>query len=219
MRKTILRLGLSALLVLGLGVSARADTIIQYQGPHPIDSSLGRGMCFIEGPHFHSYEPGNTIQFVRVGDDWAFIGDPVEYDPGAPKYGYYGHHPIFWVDAPDAYCSITGPHYHWNAPPPELGFQLKGGVYWYVGKQPDPYKGTPRTELDQYYTTVKVAHPVVTVAPPVGFVGVVVTLPGIYVAPPVLRVETPGVIVVPGGHGWGHGWGHGRGHRGAEWDD
>lgn len=222
MRKAIVCLGVSSLLVFGLGGRARADSIIEYQGPHPIDPRLSQGMCYLEGPHFHSYGPHNEILYAHVGKYWAFIGDPVEYEPRAPKYGYYGHHPMFWLEEPEPYCFITGPHYHLYAPPPELAFKLKGGVYWYVGSQPDSYEDEVNKDLDEYYATVKVAHPVVTVSPPQGFIGVVLTVPAVRIAPPVIRVRTPGVIMIQG-HGWGHGWGHGRGHdRGHgddEWDD
>ncbi len=221
MKRVFLSLGVSALLL--VAGPARAGSIVEYQGPHPIDPELSRGLCQLEGPHFHSYEPHLEKLYVQVGPYWAFVGDPVEFEPKAPKHGYYGHHPIFWVEAEEEepYCFITGPHYHSYAPPPQLAFKLKGGVYWYVGKHPESYEDDVNDDLDEHYTEVKVAHPVVAVAPPVGFIGVVVAAPAIHVVPPsiqitapAIRVRTPGVVVVDG-HGWGHGWGHGKG----KWKD
>jgi hypothetical protein len=214
MRRLAVFLGVCCLC---LGLAGRASAggeVIEYLGPHPMASSLGRGMCFIEGPHIHAYAPEKPVLYVQAGPSWVFVGDPTEFDTVTPKYAYYGHHPVFWVDAPEGvafepYCYITGPHYHWFAPPPALAFKLKGGAYWFVGKHPAWYKGRVHRHLDEYYVGVHLAHPVITVAPPVGFVGVVIGAPTINVG-----FGFPGFGVVVDGPGYyGPGYrGHGRGH-------
>ncbi len=224
MRRAISTLTLSALLTLGAGGGARADTLVEYLGPHPIDPGLATGMCYITGPHVHAYAPTNPVLYTHVDGGWAFIGDPVEFEPVTPRYGYYGHHPIFWVDGPELYCYISGPHYHLEAPPPGAGFKQKGSVYWYVGEQPSWYKQRVNNDLDQHYAAVHIVHPVVTATPPVGFVGVVVGLPSV-------TIGVPGVIIAPAapvfvpvveeheGHHHGHGWEHRKGHGHREWED
>ncbi|HEY3355863.1 MAG TPA: hypothetical protein VGQ83_21600 [Polyangia bacterium] len=225
MRRAHLCFGI-ACLVLALAGPAAADTVvIEYLGPHPIDPQLAKGMCFIDGPHVHAYRPHKEVLYVNVGGQHAFVGDPTEFEPAAPKFAYYGHHPVFWLDAPDHYCFITGPHYHWQAPPAALQFQLKGGAYWFVGAHPGWYKARAHKRLDTHYAHVHLVHPVIAVAPPVGFIGVVVGAPSVHVG-----VGFPGfgVVMEPGyyegrgkykhhgprGNAWGyrgHGGGHGRG--------
>jgi hypothetical protein len=225
-KRTISKLALASLLALGAAGRARGDTVVEYLGPHPIDAAVASGMCYIPGPHVHAYAPSNPVLYAHVDGGWAFIGDPVEFEHDAPRYGYYGHHPIFWVDAPELYCYITGPHYHWDAPPPGAGFKQKGGVYWYTGEQPGWYR--PTRDLDEHYAAVRVVHPVVNVAPPVGFVGVVVGLPSVTITAPSVTIGVPGVVVGPAvpvivpeerenwhGHGRGHWKKHGRG----KWED
>jgi hypothetical protein len=211
-----LALGLLAL----SAAEARAD-VIEFRGAHPIDPVLAKGMCFIEGPHVHSYQPHKAALYVQAPGGWAFVGDPVEFEPDAPKFGYYGHHPLFWLQGGEHYCYITGPHYHWHAPPATLAFKLKGGVHWYVGKHPAWYKARVHKHLDQHYAAIHVVHPVVTVAPPVGFVGVVIGAPGVVIGGPGVHVGWPGFVVgghphgkvkVKHGHGWGHYKGRGKGH-------
>jgi len=201
-------------LLLGLAGSARADGVVHYVGAHPIDPKLHKGMCFIDGPHVHAYAPHLPVLYAQVGGAWAFVGDPTEFEPTAPRYAYYGHHPLFWIEGTgDQYCFITGPHYHWQVPPPTLEFKLKGGAYWYVGKHPGWYKQHAHRHLDEHYAEIHLVHPVIAVAPPVGFVGVVIGAPGVHV-----DVGWPGVgvLVGPPGHykvkhhGPPHGkaWGH-----------
>jgi hypothetical protein len=232
----------AAIVALGVGGQARAEAI-RYRGPHPVAPALARGMCHIEGPHLHAYEPHKSVLYVYQGGEWNFIGDPVEFDAETPKFGYYGHHPTFWaepgIDVDDAtrphfYCYISGPHHHWYAPPPTLSFQTKGNVFWYVGTPPPYYRTRWRrhSPIDEHYRAAVVVRPVVTVAPPVGFVGVYVGghAHGAVVAPGVdVQVQVPGIGVVFGGGGhprrghapaWGRrghaphgGRGHAKGHR------
>ena len=212
-----------ALALLALPAAARAD-VIHYVGPHPIQPKLAKGMCYIEGPHFHVYKPHKQLLYVQVEDNWAFIGDPTEYEPAAPKFAYYGHHPIFWTGTvgPDEvhinhYCYITGPHHHWYQPPPVMKFKQKGNVYWYVGKRPKWYKEryARYKPVDEYYASasVTIVRPVVTVVPPSGYVGFYIGAGGharVYggaaasfdVPPPGLHVHIgvggPGPVVVGG---------------------
>jgi len=198
---------------------ARAD-IVHYIHPHPMPPGVGQGMCHIEGPHIHSFRPAKPVLYVEVEGQYAFIGDPTEFEPKARKYAYYGHHPVFWVDAPgevEHYCYITGPHYHLYAPPPELKFTAKGGVYWYVGAHPGWYRKRYKKyrPVDRYYASVRIARPVVTVEPPEGFVGVYIGAGGrarvhghvgggVHIVPPPppgidVNIHLPGVGVVFGG--------------------
>lgn len=182
--------------------------IVHFEGPHPVAPDVHRGMCHVEGPHVHAYAPHKPVLYVQVKDHWTFVGDPTEFDREAPRYAYHSHHPVFWVDAeadPDAeiehYCYISGPHHHWYAPPPRFRFELKGGVYWYVAAHPRWYRERWRKHraIDDHYATVVIHRPVVTVEPPVGFVGVVVgpgghrvhgrVHGGVYVAPPHVDVD------------------------------
>lgn len=209
---------------LALTGSARADAIVHFEGPHPIHPTTHKGMCMIEGPHVHSYLPHKPVLYVKVKGHWSFIGDPVEFEPESPKYLYHSHHPVFWADVDgdvatvDNYCYITGPHYHMYAPPPEMKFVLKGGVYWYVGARPAWYEARWRRHrhINRHYAVVHVPRPVITVEPPVGFIGVAVgpgvhghahghvgVRGGVHVAPPRVGIDVhlPGVGVVFGpGH-------------------
>jgi hypothetical protein len=220
MRRTLLLFTVVAWLALTGNV--RADVIVHYDGPHPIDPGTHKGMCMIEGPHVHSYRPHKPVLYVKVKGHWSFIGDPVEFEPEGPKYLYHSHHPVFWIDEDgdpttvDHYCYITGPHYHVYAPPPEMKFVLKGGVYWYVGDRPTWYEARwrRRRHINRHYAVVHVPRPVITVEPPVGFVGVVVgpgvhahghvgVRGGVHVVPPRVGIDVrlPGVGVVFGpGH-------------------
>lgn len=192
-------LGLATLvLLLGAGTSARATGGVQYLGPHPVDPSVHAGMCYIDGPHIHAYVPTKKVLYVRSGAQWAFVGDPVEFEASAPKYLYNSHHPLFWVGAEGAevehYCYITGPHYHWYEPPKSLSFKLKGGVYWYVGAHPPWYQRRWRRHrrIDNYYAHVSIPRPTITITPPTGFV--------VYAG-----AQVGGGVVVGGGGGGGIG--------------
>lgn len=150
-----------------------------YAGPHPIHKRVLKGMCYIPVPHVHNYAPANPLLYVRTGKHHNFVGDPVEHELEAPRYAYYGHHPVFWVQKRGAakhYCYITGPHHHWYKPPGHLKFKQKGNAYWYVGGHPAWYKKDhPRAKmLRTHYHSIGIPLPEVKVAAPVGFVGVVV---------------------------------------------
>ncbi|MFZ5786098.1 MAG: hypothetical protein ACOY3Y_06620 [Acidobacteriota bacterium] len=224
---------LIAAILLGLTAGeARAD-LVGYLGPHPVDPGLTKGMCQIDGPHLHAYAPHKPVLYVEAGGQWAFIGDPVEFEAAAPKHAYYGHHPTFWVETPDGlepaargrhYCYISGPHHHWYPPPATLSFKLKGGAYWYVGPVPAWYqrKWRRRSPLDDHYHAVVLVRPQVVVdVPPPGYVGIyfgggggaVVGGGAVHVGGPrvEVRVPVPGIGISIGGGGYGGG-GYGGGY-------
>ena len=211
--------GLVGLWLLCSGAMARAE-IVHYLHPHPMPPGVSKGMCYIEGPHVHSFRPHKPLLYIEVNGGHAFIGDHTEFAPEEKKYAYYGHHPVFWVDKPGKvqhYCYITGPHHHYYPPPPEMKFEVKGGVYWYVGAHPGWYRKRYRRyrPVDRYYARAHIIRPVVTVQPPVGFVGVYIGAGGRarahgrihggvhVVAPPPpgidINIHLPGVGVVVGG--------------------
>jgi hypothetical protein len=156
--------------------------VIRFVGPHPIDPTLQKGLCEIEGPHLHAYEPHKKVLYVKAGPAWAFVGDPTEFDREAPKVVYYGHHPAFWAEVDDTglpsraevryYCYISGPHHHLYPPPSDLAFKEKGSAYFFVGAHPTWYKARAHHDLDRHYATVEIVHPVVTVSPPEGYIEV-----------------------------------------------
>ncbi len=216
-------------LLLGAGTPAHAQ-VIHYQGPHPLPPRLGKGMCWIEGPHVHRYAPHQALLYVRVGPAYVFVGDPVEFEDDTPRYAYYGNHPVFWFRPGHGrvghhYCYIHGPHFHWYAPPArvEAKYKRKGGVLWYVGPHPKWYRkhNWRARAWDHHYRRHKFHHPVVSVAPPSGWVGVVVSAPGVKV-----KVGIGGYIKaglkIGGGRGhwhpgmghWRHGMKRGHYHRG-----
>ena len=209
---------------------ARAE-LVRYLGPHPISPTVMKGMCHIEGPHIHDYIPHKPLLYVHAGDNWAFVGDPTEFETETPRFSYYGHHPAFWANAevggPQPHvCYISGPHHHWYAPPPEVNFVARGGAYWYVGAMPPGYvqRWHRHSPMDDYYghVVLMVPRPIITIAPPEGYVGFYFG-PGYhgyrggYYGPGVgVRIGGPGVYIGGGGRGRYHGgpaWG-GRGHGG-----
>lgn len=197
-------LGLPAALCLMFTMIGTAwGDVIHYHGSHPLPQGH-QGLCVIEGPHVHQYQPHKPILYVKSGVNWVFVGDPVEFEPETNKHTYYGHHPVFWDHAHGApievehYCYITGPHHHLYAPPPKIEFKLKGGAYWYVGAHPGWYKKRRRKHryIDHHYATVSLHRPVISVEPPAGFLGVVVgphghVHGGVHVASPRVQVNLP----------------------------
>ena len=70
-----------ALVVFLVGSTAAAHAgVVRYLGPHPLAPGVGKGMCYIEGPHVHSYFPHKALLYVRTGSAFVFIGDPVEFE-------------------------------------------------------------------------------------------------------------------------------------------
>ncbi len=68
-----------------------------YKGPHPIhvDAEVGGDpqvvYCYLEGPHFHYFQPPEGPEFKMVGDAYFYVGDP----------------PQAFVDARPAYVGIN----------------------------------------------------------------------------------------------------------------
>jgi hypothetical protein len=244
MRTTRLLLALAlASTSLGLAAAdARADQQVSYIGMHPV---AGGGFCYIEADHVHVYAPAAKAKVMyRMNDDaYQFVGDPVAFQYEGPRYTYQGHHPIevdhaVGVEAPGAhveYCYLNGAHYHYWYPAPHAAFEVKGGVYWYVGPFAPEYKLHKKkyVVINAVYEPIVYERPVIAVAPPVGFVGVGVVGGvgvgagvgagvgvgagisagvGIEVQAPVIEVGLPGVIIETDHHHH-HGHGHGHGHK------
>jgi hypothetical protein len=217
---------LFVLCIVGAAGAAQAR-VVHYTEPHPVAPGVHKGMCHIEGPHIHAYKPHKPVLYVQIGGHYSFVGDPVEFEveeaaadddePRRPRFAYHSHHPVFWVTPAGAeiehYCYINGPHHHWYRPPPRMRFKRKGGVYWYVGARPRWYRKRwrKRRHINRHYAEVHFTRPVVTVAPPVGFISVGIgphgrahaygSEGGVYVSPPRARVRVrgPGVhLRVPG---------------------
>ncbi|MCA9663979.1 MAG: hypothetical protein KC503_00280 [Myxococcales bacterium] len=224
--------------LLAAPAAARADVVVHYIDPHPLPPQLHKGMCFIEGPHVHAYQPHKTVLYIKRAGGYTFVGDPVEFEPSGPRHAYHGHHPVFWIDddpavAIEHYCYIRGPHYHWQAPPAGVAFKIKSDVAFYVGPKPTWYRAryAHYRPLAAYYVAVHLPRPVVVVHPPVGYVEV--NLWGLAPPPPPhvgggvhvgvgIRVPSVGVffgggrrgrrVYRRGGPPYGRAWGHRR-HR------
>ena len=185
MSKRTTRLTLVAALAfaaLGLSASdARAGEQVSYVGMHPIPTG---GFCYIEAGHVHVYGPSAKAKVMyRMNDDgYQFVGDPVAFQYDGPRYTYQGHHPIdvdyaagIEVEAPDVeYCYLNGPHFHHWYPEPHAAFEVKGGVYWYVGPFAPEYKLHRKrwVGINAVYEPIVYERPVIAVAPPAAFVGV-----------------------------------------------
>ncbi len=180
----------------------KAPSQVRFVGVHPIARVHGGGLCHIELPHVHVYEPvGERVQYRDHDGDHFFVGDPVAYGWDGDKHAYYGHHPIdvdVVVGGHDQteYCYLDGAHYHAYAPPPELAFEVRAGASWYVGDVPDVYLAGRKTydAIDVIYEPIVYPRPVVVVedAPP-QWIGVTVHahLPAVVVDAPAVVVEAP----------------------------
>jgi hypothetical protein len=189
---------------------------IKYVGQHPLPAELGGGFCYIEFPHVHVFTPAEPEILYRVhAGAYLFVGDPVAHGYDGPKHAYYGPHPIR-VEAAviddddrgddDVYCYIEGPHYHEYAPPAEVKFTLRDGVYFYVGDYPEVFvREQPRYHrINVHYKPIKYQRPVVIVTPPPEW------HPPVYeaevdVVPAHADVIVPGAVVVPAHTGHPHG--------------
>ena len=222
-----------ALLELSAADARAAGEQVSYVGMHPIPAG---GFCYIEAAHVHIYAPSaRTKVMYRMNDNaYEFVGDPVAFQYDGPRYTYQGHHPInvdyaAGIETPGAeveYCYLNGPHYHSWYPEPTAAFEVKGGVYWYVGPFAPEYKLHHKryVAINAVYQPIVYERPVIAVAPPVGFVGVgvvggvgvgagvgvvggvgVSAGVGIEVQAPVIEVGLPGVIIEDGHHHHHHG--------------
>src|SRR5215510_8971230 len=145
---------LVALLFLAAPAVAGSGQQVRYVGIHPLPKSEGGGMCYIEGPHVHIFD-ADKIQYRDHQGANYFVGDPVAYGYDGQRYAYKGHHPIHvnvvvGDDYPDdEYCYISGPHYHYFAPPDGPEFKIVGGAYFYVAEPPRAYVAAP-DDADQH---------------------------------------------------------------------
>ena len=65
-----------------------------YKGNHPIhvEAVVGDGVpdeeyCYIDGPHFHPFQPVEGPEFKLVGNAYFFVGEPPHaYIEGRPRY-------------------------------------------------------------------------------------------------------------------------------------
>ncbi len=211
---------LTLILVFGLTLFAaeRAEARqYRYIGPHPLSAHR---FCPIQGPHVHGRPPYRRVLFREYDRQYYFVGDPVAYGWEGDRYVYEGHHPIH-VEAiighpAIEFCYLDGPHYHAFSPAPQERFVVKGGVYWYVGRMPGRYRRERETyaPINTVVAEVHYARPVVTVAPPAGYVNLRVSTPHVQVRavpPPVfVPLPVPGIVVERGHRGHSHG----RHHRG-----
>jgi|GEM_PF-4009233 len=237
MRILLLMVSLTFLGTPAIATDPRGTTIVEYYGPHPIDPGVNGGLCTIQGAHMHSYRPQDEVLYVNDGPYWTFVGDPTEFEPEAPAaHSYYGHHPVWWTNAPgEHYCYITGPHHHGYAPAGRDKFVERGGAYWFVGAQPVWYERRKRKhDMDGHYGRHAIVRPIITVEPPTGWIGVRLGIGGaalgIEFGAPVVVLPSPVIFVDDDHHHrpkWkkhkddhhyrgkdkhkGHGKGHGKG--------
>ncbi len=176
---------------------------VRYAGVHPVAKGEGGGMCHIEAPHVHIYQP-NKLEYRVHEDNNVFVGDPVAYGWEGPRHAYKGHHPVqvnvvAGVGAPNThYCYLDGGHYHSWEPPEGPEFKVVGDAYFYVGEPPAAYVDARPAYIgiNATYRPLVYTRPVVEVAAPAGWIGARVDVggPAVVVAPRG-RVVTPGVVV------------------------
>jgi len=209
-----------AVLCLAAPALAGSGKQVRYVGIHPLPKSEGGGICYIEGPHVHIFDV-DKVQYRDHRGAKYFVGDPVAYGYDGPRYAYKGHHPIHvdvvvGDDQPDdTFCYITGPHYHYFAPPEGPEFKVSGDAYFYVGEPPRAYVDArpAMMKINAVYQPIVYDRPVITVDAPVGWIGaraefmapsagVVVEGPAAaaVVAPPRAGVTVQGYIPMPSLH-------------------
>jgi hypothetical protein len=145
-----------------------------FYGHHPIAGAPG-AICYMEGPHYHSYAPPEEPGY-KVDNGVAFY---VGTFP--PAYYKEGPHRAKLVAADYRPYATLRPTVT-VAPPPE----------WH----PEPWVHVNAPGVVVAPPGVEVNAPGVVVAPP----SVEVHAPGVYVAPPPrVEVHAPGVVVAPPG--------------------
>jgi len=187
--------------------TASAGRQVRYIGIHPLPKAEGGGICYIEGPHVHVYD-ADKVQYRDHRGAHYFVGDPVAYGYDGQRYAYKGHHPIHVSvvvgdsEPDDEYCYLSGPHYHYFAPPEGPEFQLAGGAYFFVGEPPHAYvEARPALmKINAVYQPLVYERPVVTVDAPVGWIGARAefAVPAVVVAsPPPAPVVVAPTVVAP----------------------
>jgi hypothetical protein len=178
-----------AWIIVGAGIvggtsTAQADHH-RYVGHHPISAKPGDGFCYIEFPHVHTYAPAKAKVLYRPSaEGYYFVGDPIAFGYDGDKHQYHGAHPIqvdnvvLGVETHEPqveWCYLKGPHFH-SHPAGEAGFEVKGDVYWYVGKYPPEFRANQKAyaQINAVYRPIVYTRPVIEVAPPEGYVDVFV---------------------------------------------
>lgn len=177
-----------------------------YKGPHPIHMDMlvggdpGVEYCYLEGPHYHHFEPPEGPDFKVVGDAYFYVGAP----------------PHAFIEARPAYVGINAlyrpivyrrPVVEVEAPVGWVGARAEFVGPGVVGSQRGMFMA-PRPGV--YVETEFYAPP-----PPTVHFGIEVG------GPPVMVRERPGAVIVPRGeyehrehehrehehrdHGHGHG--------------
>ena len=194
-----------AWLGLGAGAALAADgKQVRYIGIHPLPKADGGGICYIEGPHVHIYAPSGEADKIQYRDRHGanyFVGDPVAYGYDGKRYAFKGHHPIHVAavvgddDPGDVYCYITGPHFHYFAPPDGPDFKIAGDAYFYVGDPPRAYVDArpAMMKINAVYQPLTYERPVVEIDAPVGWIGARAEFlaPAVVVAPPAAVIVAP----------------------------
>jgi hypothetical protein len=186
---------------------ARAGQV-KFAAQHPVPKAVAAedSFCYIDVPHVHIYEPDHAKVLYRQHEGaYHFVGDPAAFGYEGPKHGYYGHHPVevdpaVYVDVDvepvTEFCYLDGPHFHDDAPPAGVNFELKGGAYWYIGKYPKDYHKHKKhyTQINIIYKPIVYVRPVVVVEAPAGYLGPIldvhITVPTVEVG-----IGLPGVII------------------------
>jgi hypothetical protein len=169
---------------------------VRFAGIHPVPKGEGGGICYLEAPHVHIYQP-NKVEYRVVAENNVFVGDPVAYGWDGPKHAYKGHHPVevnvvAGVGAPTThYCYLNGPHFHSFEPAPGPEFKVVGDAYFYVGEPAPLYLEARPTYIgiNATYEPIVYTRPVVEVEPPALWIGV---RPGFAVVAPVVVDTHPG---------------------------
>jgi hypothetical protein len=198
-RSILVLLALVTLVLLAAPAAAGGGKQVRYVGIHPMPRSEGGGICYIEGPHVHIYD-ADRIQYRDHRGANYFVGDPVAYGYDGPRYAYKGHHPIHVnvvvgdQDPDDEYCYLSGPHFHYFAPPDGPEFKLAGGAYFYVGEPPRAYvEARPAMmRINTVYQPLVYERPQVTIEAPVGWIGARAEF-----AAPAVVVAPPSAVIVP----------------------
>jgi hypothetical protein len=176
---------------------------VRFAGIHPVPKGDGGGVCHIEGPHVHVYQP-NKLEYRVVADNNVFVGDPVAYGWDGDKHAYKGHHPVqvnvvAEVGPPTThYCYLNGAHYHAWEPPEGPDFKVVGDAYFYVGT-PAPLYLEARPSymaINATYQPIVYTRPVVEVEPPSAWI----------LMQPAFVIEAPGAVIIDDhpGRGRGH---------------
>ncbi|MFT3696061.1 MAG: hypothetical protein QM831_23185 [Kofleriaceae bacterium] len=86
-----------------------------YKGPHPIHHGNAVVYCYLEGPHFHYFQPVDDPDMKVVGDAYFYVGAPpqvmIEAKPtyvgiNAMYKPYVYARPVVEVEPPDGWIGV-----------------------------------------------------------------------------------------------------------------